>query len=736
MIGEVPTPHPDNTNELFDALMSREWENEPNLRESIDAGVKRVLMQAAQLEESLNLTPHEGDDVEALLQVLNGDWDDLGYEGYALNITGKLQPTPYALEQDVEELVALDAFVGISKVSTSDQDPHYTATHAALLVRGFGVEKVKKGNRHKYRTTLRFGLDEDYGDDETWFTAFPEDLEYVDVPYPSREGAATFIYQNFPALFGKINALPADCHDGELIRQTLGSFVARFDVTKTDSTLSSEEVLDIIETYITDRLAFDNAPYAIGVRGPIYGRTQTFHYLPADYDGELAEVLVGGIRLLAEDGPSQDGATYRPALEVWYLVPGSSQGRTAITIPIDSVTKIIEQRPPASAFPFDVFNLAVESDQEFEQSFAVASLGEAALTLSEVGSSQEGEYDSDDSEEESAIEVLTRFHHELRVLGEVVKPYLAANGVYYRTEEEVRSVYADVHERVQSFLTRWSPLISIAEIQASGEALRTPTTTVRRKVDTDEQTVVLTFSGMDMSKGDLLTVRRGILRSGYVDVVEMGEEDSDDRYGIRAILEFTDTTTSPADMAISDPYFNRLMVSARIAKQFYVDLGSPVEYAMLELENEHRRREQLKKLESTQVSPAVRGKIVDRLEHIKTALENEASGTFTEYDGLEAMQELAAGLVNDAEAMRTVAIALEATLRTGRPLRLSGPMFNQLGELVTDTTLIARLEAVISEHPYLTSPQLALSAIVPEQNDGDTNERYIVPLSSLEGFAY
>ena len=66
MIGEVPTPHPDNTNELFDALMSREWESEPNLRESIDAGVKRVLMQAAQLEESLNLTPHEGDDVEAL----------------------------------------------------------------------------------------------------------------------------------------------------------------------------------------------------------------------------------------------------------------------------------------------------------------------------------------------------------------------------------------------------------------------------------------------------------------------------------------------------------------------------------------------------------------------------------------------------------------------------------------------------------------------------------------------
>lgn len=736
MIGEVPTPHPDNTNELFDALMSREWESEPNLRESIDAGVKRVLMQAAQLEESLNLTPHEGDDVEALLQVLNGDWDNLGYEGYALNITGKLQPTPYALEQDVEELVASDAFVGISKESTSDQDPHYTATHAALLVRGFGVEKVKKGNRHKYRTTLRFGLDEDYGDDETWFTAFPEDLEYVDVPYPSREGAAAFIYQNFPALFSQINAMPADCHDGELIRQTLESFVARFDVTRTDSTLSSEEVLDIIETYITDRLAFDNAPYTIGVRGLIYGRTQTFHYLPADYDGELAEVLVGGIRLLAEDGPSQDGATYRPALEVWYLVPGSGQGRTAITIPIDSVTKIIEQRPPASAFPFDVFNLAVESDQEFEQSFAVASLGEAALTLSDVGSSQEGEYDSDDSEEESAIEVLTRFHHELRVLGEVVKPYLAASGAYYRTEEEVRSVCADVREKVQSFLTRWSPLISVAEIQASGEALRTPTTTVRRKVDTDEQTVVLTFSGMDMNKGDLLTVRRGILRSGYVDVVEMGEEDSDDRYGIRAILEFTDTATSPADMAISDPYFNRLMVSARIAKQFYVDLGSPVEYAMPELENEHRRREQLKKLESTQVSPAVRGKIVDRLEHIKTALENEVSGTFTEYDGLEAMQELAAGLVNDAEAMRTVAIALEATLRTGRPLRLSGPMFNQQGELVTDTTLIARLEAVISEHPYLTSPQLALSAIVPEQNDGDTNERYIVPLSSLEGFAY
>ena len=44
MIGEVPTPHPDNTNELFDALMSREWESEPNLRESIDLGVKRVLM--------------------------------------------------------------------------------------------------------------------------------------------------------------------------------------------------------------------------------------------------------------------------------------------------------------------------------------------------------------------------------------------------------------------------------------------------------------------------------------------------------------------------------------------------------------------------------------------------------------------------------------------------------------------------------------------------------------------
>ena len=54
MTGETPAAHHDDTNKMFEALMSGNWEREPNLQDMIDAGIRRLFNGAKLLEEALN----------------------------------------------------------------------------------------------------------------------------------------------------------------------------------------------------------------------------------------------------------------------------------------------------------------------------------------------------------------------------------------------------------------------------------------------------------------------------------------------------------------------------------------------------------------------------------------------------------------------------------------------------------------------------------------------------------
>ena len=742
MTGETPAAHHDDTNKMFEALMSGNWEREPNLQEMIDAGIRRLFNEAKLLEDALNRAGEvTQDDIQAALLELNGDWDMLGYDGQTLYITGRLRPSPHAVEEEIAGLAEEDAFVGLGKGMQDVRGEYYPAVHMGLLVRGFSVETMSLGeNKKTYRTTVQLGLDEDYSDDTTWFTAYPEELEYVEVPYPSREGTAEFIHQNFPELFEQLNILPDDCQDPELIRQALDDLEVTIDLSKTDSALGSEEILDIIETYITDRLSFDSAAYTLGIRGIIYGRKLNYEKIPADYQGELTQTLIGSVRLFPIDSTPDDATlvTYRPALEAWYLVPGSGQGRTAIYVPIDSLTKICELRPLAAQFPFSPEDLAIVSNEELEQEFMAVPLGGSALALNELEQGQaplvDGSYDTDTAP--SRAEYLEKFRHELRVLHEAVRPYVSTSGVDYDTHEEAKAVMGEVEVRIREFLARWTNDAALAEVEVSGDGLMMPDTVISRKVDRDNEAIVLSFNGMDMKSGDILTQRRGVLLSAHVDMGGFVDDDAEEKYAVRAILEFHDSTTFTPDMVIFDPYYGRPVVSTRTVKRFYVDLGGTVEYSMPELDTDARRREQMDKIAALPISPTLRDGILQRLGHLTTALENEVSGSYIEYGQVERLRDVALSVGEDEETAHTVAIALQTILGLGRSLRVSGPMYDPEGELVPEATLMAQLEGVIAAHPYIKGNEVALVVAIPANEEDETEQRYIVPLSTMESLAY
>ncbi len=741
MTGETPAAHHDDTNRMFDALMSGNWEREPNLQEMIDAGIRRLFNEAKLLEEALNRAGEvKESDIQAALLELNGDWDMLGYDGQTLYITGRLRPTPHAVEEEIAGLAEEDAFVGLGKGMRDVRGDYYPAVHMALLVRGFGVETISLGeNKKTYRTTVQLGLDEDYSDDTTWFTAYPEELEYVEAPYPSREGAAEFIQQHFPELFEQIDRLPDDCQDPELMRQALDDFEATIDLSKTDSTLGSEEILGIIETYITDRLSFDSAAYTLGIRGLIYGRKLNYEKIPADYQGELAQTLIGSVRLFPIVSTPDDATlvTYRPALEAWYLVPGSGQGRTAIYVPIDSLTKICELRPLASQFPFSPEDLAIVSNEEQEHEFAVVTLGGAALSLDDFERRQEPPVDeSHDLDTLSRTEYLEQFRHELRVLHEAVRPYISTSGVFYDTEAEAIAVVDEIGLRIREFLTRWTNDAALTEVEVSGDGILMPDTVISRKTDEDNEAVVMSFSGMDMKSGDILTQRRGVLLSAHIDRNGYSDDKVQNKYVVRAILEFHDSTTFTPDMVIFDPYYGRPVVSTRTVKRFYVDLGGTVAYAIPELDKDANRREQLEKIAALPISPTLRDSILQRLSHLTTALENEVSGGYIEYNQVERLRDVAQSAGEDEETAHAVAIAPQSVLGLGRSLQVSGPMYNPEGELVPEATLMAQLEGVIAAHPYINGTEVAFVVAIPANEDGETEQRYIVPVSTIESLAY
>lgn len=722
-----------NDRERFDDIMRQSFAEEPTLRDRIDGGIKRLLSEAAQLEDALN---REGEvppaRVQEVLAELNQSWDALWSGGVSCQITGKLRPSEHADDEGVEQLVGEAPFLGLSGRDEDLRGSYYAAHGFYGIPFGFEVETSSLGEHDvSYRVLLQFGLDEDENDQLIWFTMYPDELEYIEPMQPSPEGAEAFIGEHFPALLEQIRQLPDSCGNDEQIHQALTNFTVTIDFDGVDSDMGSEEMLDVIGQVISDRLGIDSCAYTLTVAGTIYGRDMSYRPVPKEYEGVLAQSLIGGVGLWPVDGASVSGGpvTYRPYLESWYLVPERGGGRTPIDIPVDSLVSMRGERPLEGLYPFghDIFLVPTE---ESDGNFMVERMSMPPAHDSVRMPQTDGGEASDGLGEMEYEDGMALFLEELRAMTYQLRERYFS-GVY--ASETLASKAADeVDATLMAFVERWSERPEAAEIfKISGPGLIYNRAELAAKLDTESKRYDITIDGISTSYDDMLAMRQGVL-SGHK--VSYGEVEDGEGYGVYGALSFMETMGSPRG-TIADERFGMVTLGFDTNKFCLVDLSKDVEFELVAL-NYLRQRKEVSKLAAT-IPGEVGDKVRSHLATLVDAMEHEDAHGLKDYEDIEGLHELAATVRQHDIIADTVAQSIEMALGTGRIIWVMGAAYDQNGEPApVEEPVGVKLEAVIARHPYVDHAEPLLILVALDTDTGKLSRRLMMPLSSLEVLGY
>lgn len=741
-----PLPSPSD-DEAFNAIIKNAWETGPSLRETIDPGILRLLNDAKNAETALNsdLDDPSEDAIQDTLISLNSDWESLGLNGAPIKVTGRLRPTAYALEEDVVDHAREGALPGISELKDDTTGEYFDGANFEATIDGFDVEKVPMGEHGSiYRLVMLYRLSDEYDDNQIWFTSYPDDVEYIEPHEPTREGVDEYVRANLSEIFTQIQTLPDNCRNPEAVRRALDDFCVTIDFSKLDGMIEKDKVIDLVETCITDHIAFDNATYDANVQGTIYGRTMKYEQVPKEYKGTLRELLISNVRLAAtpESDDGQSSISYRPVLETWYLVPESQGGRTPIYIPLDSLTGLTSNRPEAGDYPFSEDTI-IQPNEQFDDNFEAKPLGQdlgmAVLDVlahledgaenNELGTGEgRGTPESEIERERLFLKELRDLHHSV---GQLVSSNIERS---YPTRALAEADYEIVNKYVADFFERWKARVN-AVIEVTGEGLRLSNATITHTIDHDNETVDTRIKGFDVVPASSLNNAKGTLTQAHVRVGPC-EVDGVMHHVIRAYLEFTDVEHDNRTRVINDPDINVPIVSLETSRQFFVDLGLPVGYSIPSVEYDDRRNEALANVARLDIEQSLRVTLRKNLLHLAHAIDNGSDTDLTEYGRVGELSDIGRKLQKNEQAMTAVADTLEAILHRGRPLQVIGPYIDETGDQISDQGLFAILDGVITEHPFMDEKQIAFVMLIPAQEPGEVDSRYVVPLSTLEEMAF
>lgn len=745
MIREPLPSHSDD--EAFNEIIKNAWETGPSLRETIDPGILRLLNDAKNAETALNsdLDDPSEDAIQDTLINLNSDWESLGLNGAPIKVTGRLRPTAYALEEDVVDHAREGALPGISELKDDTMGEYFDGANFEATIDGFDVEKVPMGEHGSiYRLVILYRLSDEYDDNQIWFTSYPDDVEYIEPHEPTREGVDEYVRANLSEIFAQIQTLPDNCRNPEAVRRALDDFCVTIDFSKLDGMIEKDKVIDLVETCITDHIAFDNATYDANVQGTIYGRTMKYEQVPKEYKGTLRELLISNVCLAAtpESDDGQSSISYRPVLETWYLVPESQGGRTPIYIPLDSLTGLISDRPEAGDYPFSEDTI-IQPNEQFDENFEAKPLGQdLGMAVLDVLAHLEDDAENnelgtgeDRGTPESEIERERLFLKELRDLHHSVGQLVSSNiERSYPTRALAEADYEIVNKYVADFFERWKTRVN-AVIEVTGEGLRLSNATITHTIDHDNETVDTRIKGFDVVPASSLNNAKGTLTQAHVRVGPC-EVDGVTHHVIRAYLEFTDVEHDNRTRVINDPDINVPIVSLETSRQFFVDLGLSVGYSIPSVEYDDRRNEALANVARLDIEQSLRVTLRKNLLHLAHAIDNGSDTDLTEYGRVGELSDIGRKLQKNEQAMTTVADTLEAILHRGRLLQVIGPYIDETGDQISDQGLFAILDGVITEHPFMDEKQIAFVMLIPAQEPGEVDSRYVVPLSTLEEMAF
>lgn len=724
------TPQSSNDDPLsrFEALIAREFQEGFELRKKIDKGIARVLDEAEQLQKALNAHtgPVSESHIQEALSLLNISWDNLRIGKEPCSFTGRLRATEHADDEDIFSLVGEDQFRGLSGRDEDSRGYYYAASGFRGVPLGFDVETVHLGDQGVlYQVVMQVGLDEDLADYAIWFTVHPEEIEFIEPYQPSIDGSEAFIAERFPELYAAIQALPDDCKDDERIRRALDDFLVSIDLSKADSEMGDDEVIDMIEQYISDRIGLDNCAYTVEIEGLIQGRRMDYSFVPVHYSGTLRECLMGNIRLfIVDESQNSDGPRqYRPSLELWYLTPERGGGRTPIFAPIDSVKSLMAHRPAEDVYPFgeDTFILANDTT---EGDFTVVPLD----TPVPVSDDEHTEVIQDPEQSMTHEELLHAYAQELNELQSTLRTRYLDRA--YATETEADRALEEADAILERFITRWTSTHDInAPVSIRGEALYYNSASTQIHIDAERKAWNINVDKNELQYGDMFTVMTGRLEGYGVKHVE----DDERGYVIRCALTFSDSGEQPMG-SVTDREYGIDLFNLTTSKTFLVDLGKEVEFEVDELAYLQRQQEVDMIIQS--INDNVRIVAEHELKALQDAMLHEDTRNYTQYSNVDGLRELALTAYETGETIDKVAQAIEIILGRGRVMKIEGPVYDANGNLERADEYSVKLEAVIPGHPFLRVAEPALVTKTFDVETGKIDKTLIIPLSTIEELYY
>lgn len=690
----------DNWREAFDALIKQENINPNVLKDSIDAGMAIVLQSAKDCEAALNRDPDMVDEkVEELLYYLNNHWRSMGLDQQIITVSGKVRPTLAADDMEFTGSVVAHDHTGLLPGGEDAEGEWYTAAGLAVGASGFYARIIEEHDQMLYRVDLMLHLPH-IEEENALLSIHPDDITFIEPEVPTRFGAAQFVAEHFPAVYSAVLELPQQCGGNPaLICQALNEFRVSFDVSQGDG-VSAEEVMSIISDFISDHLAFDNAPHTVRVDGTIYGTTFEGERIPTEYTGKLRSVHIGAVVLVPVDNPPQADhmVTYAPQLEVWYLVPEVEGGRTQINMPMESIAGIKSKRPQVSAYPFatDTIIMPAEAFNEHEASegFLPAELGESALNATE----QEARPST--SETLTAIELLERADAALTALQRQAD--IVAQQRYDSAEEAAERAFAQLEEPLKELInsTRGTSI----EIEAAGSGVHHSPVQFRiSKQDEDTRTATLELAGLHEVTDDMLAVQRGWFRGNAATTAIVHNEDQPDQYFTpylalelekseegRNYVRVRDTKTTTSLFEMVPKYRVTVQVDSRQSNIFLPEYRQLLacRQAIGALAKEFPDAEQL---------PA-------ELYELHERIFNAPRNSYTTMEDLSLVHSIAATAGGDEELARKVDVILSDIL-SERPVSVTGNAYTSDDEYDEDVTLSEIVRTVVSFAPNISTSE-------------------------------
>lgn len=650
----------------------------------------------------------------------------LGFRNEVLKITAKLRPTPHALEEDIVDNASDGAFPGIGSHKTDLIGEYFDTAGFQVVVKGFDVEKVPMGDYGVvYRVVMEFALDEDRSDEQVWFVAYPDDIEYLDAYAPTAEGAEAFVKTNFPDVYEAIQTLPDNERDPNIIREALDNFSVTFDLSKADTAMGQDEVLDTVETYITNRIAFDDATYNAVIDGLIYGRNFTHDKVPADYSGTLREILIESVRLAPTPDTKEGQAivTYRPSLETWYLVPEAQGGRTPIYIPIDSLKGLVANRPDESDYPFNVdtyINNSSNPEHNFSTVPLATSMGTAAIELAMQSAENKSNHH----------ELLRLYLEALRALHRELGHYLTDGELnIYTSLQEAQTALRNAQPVIGRFIESLEQIDVKPVVEVTGEALIVSPVVSECGENEEAGYVEITLRKLSAELGDVATSRKGIVVEIVPQIVPIDDE-ADDNYRVKILLKMIDMSTEDPSYVLRDRTFELPLLISDFTRYAYVDLSNEAFYSIPEIEHAEQREAAMKQLDALEMTATTRSTVISAMQQLTDALGNVTS-EMQEYDSVDTLRDVALLVTDNENVIDASCDAIESILGIGRQLILSGSHYED-GELKSEGIISAYLDGVVAKHPYLKTSELALIL----SSIDDDSHKYVVPLSTLEGLQF